>query len=135
VGSGFRGAGLRRHSGAIGWREWESRHVELRNAEVDMANLAQSLSQHAEDTFELADTILAGMVDRMEVGGTSPAAVAKIQASCKPASTTGSASAASSSTTKPAAGSPRPKMSTSRASTTATATTFSAIAPRPIAGP
>jgi len=62
-----------------GWREWESRQVELRNAEVDMANLAQSLSQHAEDTFELADTILTGMVDRMEVGGTSAAAVAKIQ--------------------------------------------------------
>ncbi|MDF0498168.1 diguanylate cyclase [Bradyrhizobium yuanmingense] len=62
-----------------GWREWESRQVELRNAEVDMANLAQSLTQHAEDTFELADTILAGMVDRMEVGGTGPAAVAKIR--------------------------------------------------------
>jgi len=62
-----------------GWREWEARQVELRNAEVDMANLAQSLTQHAEDTFELADTILAGMVDRMEVGGTSPAAVEKIQ--------------------------------------------------------
>ena len=61
------------------WREWESRQVELRNAEVDMANLAQSLTQHAEDTFELADTILARMVDRMEVGGTSPAAIAKIQ--------------------------------------------------------
>ncbi|MBR0707949.1 sensor domain-containing diguanylate cyclase [Bradyrhizobium liaoningense] len=62
-----------------GWREWETRQVEVRNAEVDMANLAQSLTQHAEDTFELADTILAGMVDRMEVGGTSPAAVEKIQ--------------------------------------------------------
>jgi diguanylate cyclase (GGDEF)-like protein/PAS domain S-box-containing protein len=62
-----------------GWREWESRQAELRNAEVDMANLARSLAQHAEDTFELADTILAGMADRMEVGGTSPAAIEKIQ--------------------------------------------------------
>jgi diguanylate cyclase (GGDEF)-like protein/PAS domain S-box-containing protein len=61
-----------------GWREWESRQVDLTNAEVDMANLAGSLTQHAEDTFDLADTILTGMVDRMEVGGTSPAAVAKI---------------------------------------------------------
>jgi diguanylate cyclase (GGDEF)-like protein/PAS domain S-box-containing protein len=66
-----------------GWREWESRQVELRNAEVDMANLARSLAQHAEDTFELADTILAGMADRMEVGGTSPAAIEKIQAFLK----------------------------------------------------
>jgi diguanylate cyclase (GGDEF)-like protein/PAS domain S-box-containing protein len=62
-----------------GWREWESRKVELRNAEVDMANLAGSLTQHAEDTFDLADTILTGMVDRMETGGTSPAAAAKAQ--------------------------------------------------------
>lgn len=62
-----------------GWREWESREVDLRNAEVDMANLARSLTQHAEDTFDLADTILTGMVDRMEIGGTSPVAVAKIQ--------------------------------------------------------
>jgi hypothetical protein len=62
-----------------GWREWESREVDLRNAEVDMANLAGSLTQHAEDTFDLADTILTGMVDRMEIGGTTPAAVAKIQ--------------------------------------------------------
>ncbi|MCC8955147.1 diguanylate cyclase [Bradyrhizobium sp. Pear77] len=61
-----------------GWREWESRQVDLRNAEVDMANLAGSLTQHAEDTFDLADTILTGMVDRMEVGGTGTAAVAKI---------------------------------------------------------
>lgn len=61
-----------------GWREWESRKVELRNAEVDMANLAGSLTQHAEDTFDPADTILTGMVDRMETGGTSPAAVAKV---------------------------------------------------------
>src|SRR3954468_336792 len=62
-----------------GWREWEARQVDLRNAEVDMANLASSLTQHAEDMFELADTILAGMVDRMEIGGTSAGALTKIQ--------------------------------------------------------
>ena len=61
-----------------GWREWESRQLDLHGAEVEMANLARSLTQHAEDTFDLADTILTGMVDRMEAGGTSPVAVAKI---------------------------------------------------------
>lgn len=79
MGGGLRGLACVVILALSGWREWESREVELRNAEVDMANLAQSLTQHAEDTFELADTILAGMVDRMEVGGTSPAAVGKIQ--------------------------------------------------------
>ena len=43
-----------------------------------MANLARSLTQHAEDSFELADTVLVGLVDRLETDGTSPAAVAKI---------------------------------------------------------
>ena len=63
-----------------GWREWESRTADLKNAEVDMANLARSLTQHADDTFELADTILGGMVDRLEANGTGDAAIAKLQA-------------------------------------------------------
>lgn len=62
-----------------GWREWSSRQIDLKNAEVDMANLARSLTQHADDTFLLADTILIGLVDRLETDGTGSAAVAKIQ--------------------------------------------------------
>jgi len=34
-----------------GWREWSTREAELRNAEVDVANLAESLTQHADDTL------------------------------------------------------------------------------------
>src|SRR5262245_56828661 len=60
-----------------GWHEWSTRAVDLRTAEVEMANLARSLTQHAEDSFELADTVLVGLVDRLETDGTSPAAVAK----------------------------------------------------------
>ena len=63
-----------------GWREWESRAVDLKNAEVDMANLARSLTQHAEDTFELADSILLGLVNRLEIDGSDPKAIAKLQA-------------------------------------------------------
>lgn len=63
-----------------GWREWQSRTDALRNAEVDMMNLARSLTQHAEDTFEMADSILVGLVNRLEVDGTSPAAIAKLGA-------------------------------------------------------
>src|SRR5438034_10866526 len=62
-----------------GWREWESRQLDLHGAEVEMANLARSLTQHADDSFELTDTILVGLVDRLETDGTSPAAVEKIQ--------------------------------------------------------
>jgi len=63
-----------------GWREWETRRVDLKNAEVDMANLARSLTQHADDTFELADTVLIGLVNRLETDGTEPAAIERVQA-------------------------------------------------------
>jgi diguanylate cyclase (GGDEF)-like protein/PAS domain S-box-containing protein len=62
-----------------GWREWTFRDAALRNAEVGVANLAQSLAQHAEDTFELADTILIGLANRLETDGTSPPAIARLQ--------------------------------------------------------
>jgi diguanylate cyclase (GGDEF)-like protein/PAS domain S-box-containing protein len=62
-----------------GWREWEARQLDLHDAEVEMANLARSLTQHADDSFELTDTILVGLVDRLETDGTGPAAIEKIQ--------------------------------------------------------
>ena len=63
-----------------GWREWGSRDTELKTAEVDMSNLARSLAQHAEDTLELADTILICMVDRLDTDGTGSVATARLQA-------------------------------------------------------
>jgi diguanylate cyclase (GGDEF)-like protein/PAS domain S-box-containing protein len=61
-----------------GWREWSSRQIDLKNAEVDMANLARSLTQHADDTFELADTILVALTNLLETDGTGYTAIAKI---------------------------------------------------------
>ena len=66
--------------GLSGWREWETRNTELNNAEIDVANLAHSMIQHADDTFELADTILVGLVHRLELDGTGPDTIAKLQA-------------------------------------------------------
>lgn len=65
--------------GLSGWREWETRNAELRTAEIDVANLAHSLVQHADDTFELVDTILVGLVHRLELDGTGPDTIAKLQ--------------------------------------------------------
>lgn len=65
--------------GLSAWREWESRNAELRNAEIDVTNLAHSLIQHADDTFELADTILVGLVHRLELDGLDPDTIAKLQ--------------------------------------------------------
>lgn len=61
------------------WREWSARQIDLKNAEVDMANLARSLTQQADDTFELTDTLLVGLVDRLETDGTDSAAIARVQ--------------------------------------------------------
>jgi diguanylate cyclase (GGDEF)-like protein/PAS domain S-box-containing protein len=62
-----------------GWREWASRGAELKNAEVDMTNLARSLTQHAEDTLEVADATLMGLANRLETNGTDPVAIARVQ--------------------------------------------------------
>ncbi|MDB5580154.1 MAG: diguanylate cyclase [Bradyrhizobium sp.] len=62
-----------------GLREWSSRDAELKNAEIDMANLAQSFVQHADDTFELADNVLTGLVHRMAIDGTGPESIARLQ--------------------------------------------------------
>jgi hypothetical protein len=62
-----------------GWREWGSRNTALKSAEADMSNLARSLTQHAEDTLELADAVLIGMVDRLETDGTRSVATARLQ--------------------------------------------------------
>jgi hypothetical protein len=58
------------------WREWESRAVTLKTAEVDLANLAHSLIQHAEDSVDLLDTGIVGVVSRLESDGTNPETLA-----------------------------------------------------------
>ncbi|MEW6640596.1 MAG: diguanylate cyclase [Pseudomonadota bacterium] len=62
-----------------GWREWDARNGYLANAETDLANLARSLIQHADDTFEIADNTLTVLVNQLELEGTSAAAMAKVQ--------------------------------------------------------
>ncbi len=56
--------------GMSGWREWNSREVTLKAAEVEMANLARLLTQHAEDSLDLLDTGIVGVVSRLETDGT-----------------------------------------------------------------
>jgi diguanylate cyclase (GGDEF)-like protein/PAS domain S-box-containing protein len=58
------------------WREWEARDVALKTAEVDLGNLAHSLIQHAEDSVDLLDTGIVGVVSRLEADGTNPETIA-----------------------------------------------------------
>jgi diguanylate cyclase (GGDEF)-like protein/PAS domain S-box-containing protein len=63
------------------WREVGSRAADLRNAEVETANLARSLTQYADDTFELADNFLVAIVERLETDGQSSPAILRLQKS------------------------------------------------------
>jgi diguanylate cyclase (GGDEF)-like protein/PAS domain S-box-containing protein len=62
-----------------GWREWSSRANRLKAAEVEMANLARSLTQHAEDSLELLDTGIVGVVSRLETDGTDSLTLSKLR--------------------------------------------------------
>jgi diguanylate cyclase (GGDEF)-like protein/PAS domain S-box-containing protein len=63
-----------------GWSEWASREKELREAEIALGNLARSLTQHAEDTFELGQSLLAGIVLALESEDPDHGNVARVQA-------------------------------------------------------
>jgi hypothetical protein len=65
--------------GLSGWREWTSRRAVLTGAEIDVRNLAESLSQYVDDTFELSDTLVVGFVNQLEAAGTGPGAMARLQ--------------------------------------------------------
>lgn len=60
-------------------QEWNGRTAHLQNAEMDMANLSRSLTQHAEDSFALLDANILGAVARLEKDGTGPGVISKLQ--------------------------------------------------------
>ncbi|MFX7879124.1 hypothetical protein ABTK13_22905, partial [Acinetobacter baumannii] len=56
-------------------REWSARDEDLRSAETDTTNLVRSLLQHAEDSIELVDNAIIGVVHRLETEGVTPTAL------------------------------------------------------------
>ncbi|WP_262268498.1 sensor domain-containing diguanylate cyclase [Microvirga yunnanensis] len=64
--------------GLEGWRDWSEREQETARISAETVNLAKSLVQHAEDTFEVADALLVDVVDRVEMGGVLPNAVKRL---------------------------------------------------------
>jgi PAS domain S-box-containing protein len=56
----------------VTWQAWQARTAAVATSNVDAANLARSLSEHAVRTVETVDLILGGIVERLEheyVGG------------------------------------------------------------------
>lgn len=61
------------------WREAALRDADLRSAETDVANMARSMMQHAEDTLEVAEATLLGLAGRLEQRGTDAQSVNAVQ--------------------------------------------------------
>jgi diguanylate cyclase (GGDEF)-like protein/PAS domain S-box-containing protein len=66
--------------GMSGWREWTAREASLKAAEVDLTNLTRSLTQHADDSFDMLDNSIIGSVSRLETDGTGRETLAKLRA-------------------------------------------------------
>jgi diguanylate cyclase (GGDEF)-like protein/PAS domain S-box-containing protein len=62
-----------------GWREWQSRKADLALAEIETRNLSRSVTQYADDTLELSNSLLNALVSRLESDGTGPDAIAKLR--------------------------------------------------------
>jgi diguanylate cyclase (GGDEF)-like protein len=64
---------------ATGWDRWLAYEDRLQQADITTSNMTRALAQHAEDSVKLADTILLGMVERVETDGTGAAALARLR--------------------------------------------------------
>jgi diguanylate cyclase (GGDEF)-like protein/PAS domain S-box-containing protein len=62
-----------------GVRAWIARETALEVAKAELANLARSLTQHADDTIDLLDASIVGLVVRLEVGGIGADALPDLQ--------------------------------------------------------
>lgn len=62
------------------WLTWRARVIQLDETKISAANLAQSVAQHAYDTIKEADTILVGLVERLEVDGVGDSQFARLHA-------------------------------------------------------
>jgi diguanylate cyclase (GGDEF)-like protein len=58
--------------GIEGWQMWHVRETSLHSARIVTASLAESLSQQIESTLKTADTVVATLVQRVEVEGMNP---------------------------------------------------------------
>lgn len=58
-----------------GWREWAAYDAALQKAQLETRNLARSMRQHAEDTYEIADQAVSMVAFQIETAGNDPEAL------------------------------------------------------------
>ncbi len=59
--------------------EWRARVIQVQETKTFLINLTSSLTQHAEDTIEIADTEVGNIVDRIEASRLSQEAFAQLE--------------------------------------------------------
>ena len=62
------------------WHEHRERAGEIATVEVAALNLSRSLTQHAEDTVEMASSVLAMLVEQLEIDGSGNEASSRLRA-------------------------------------------------------
>ncbi|AKZ61723.1 diguanylate cyclase [Herbaspirillum hiltneri N3] len=60
------------------WRTWQAHQIDERDAGISVTNMARALAQHADDTLKEADTVLVGLLERLRIDGTGPAALERL---------------------------------------------------------
>ena len=61
------------------FKTWDAYKARVRETNVLAGNLARSVAQNAYDTVKQADTVLVGLVERIERDGTTPAKLERLQ--------------------------------------------------------
>jgi diguanylate cyclase (GGDEF)-like protein len=61
------------------WSRWNVRHAQLSEKQTATSNMARALAQHAENAVKVADTVLLGVVERLETDGTGAASLARLR--------------------------------------------------------
>ena len=64
--------------GGTAWRVWTTRTLALQDGWTSSANMAHALADQAHTTVEVADVLVAGLVERVEVDGTGGGALARL---------------------------------------------------------
>jgi PAS domain S-box-containing protein len=62
------------------WWAWTSRDVQLESTRNEVRALSERIAQHAEAAFDVADDMLLGLAERMQVDGTGPVAMQRMNA-------------------------------------------------------
>ena len=66
-------------TGMGGWSLWKAHVAQMQEASTATANMTRALAQHATDTLRSADSMLLGLVERLEVDGMNEASLPRLK--------------------------------------------------------